>query len=324
MSSIPRAARTILNEGTLCYLAAPSTAGPHVTPVVFVLDGGRVWGTTGRGTTKAKLWRREPVAGGLVGWKGQWLAFRGPVTLYDALDPGTWPASIRRGPRVASASVRFSLKNARFFAGYARDVTRVPLAWTPPGRVIFSIDIGSGAVLDRHEVVERWGSWGSGVRGLKTFRSANQGLSSARSAKQGHSFAGLPEEVRGLLDDPGPGTLALPGPDGPTVLPVTRTAGDGELFAKLPADYLSLAGVEAGDSLASLVIDRASTWRAADMVGILLRGSASTFVAGEVRSGRAKLAAAVGELADGEAVVRVRPRSAVWWRGWASGTVRRP
>jgi hypothetical protein len=256
------------------------------------------------------------------------------VTLYDALDPGTWPASIRRGPRVASASVRFSLKNARFFAGYARDVTRVPLAWTPPGRVIFSIDIASGAVLDRHEVVERWGSWGSGIRGLKTFRSANQGLSSARSAnqglssarsaKQGLSSTELPEEVRRLLEDPGPGTLALPGPDGPTVLPVTRTAGDGELFAKLPVDHLSLAGVEAGDSLASLVIDRASTWRAADMVGILLRGSASTFVAGEVRSGRAKLAAAVGELADGEAVVRVRPRSAVWWRGWASGTVRRP
>jgi pyridoxamine 5'-phosphate oxidase-like protein len=313
MSSLPRAARRILNEGTLCYLAAPSAAGPHVTPVVFVLDGGRVWGTTGRGTTKAKLWRRGPVAGGLVGWKGRWLTFRGPVTLYDALDPGTWPASLRRGPRVASASVRFSLKNARFFAGYARDVTRVPLAWTPPGRVIFSIDLASGALLDSDEVGERWGSWGSGIDSPKTFR----------GAKLGFSATALPEEVRGLLDDPGPGTLGLASRDGPTVLPARWTPGDGEVFARLPAAHRSLAGSDA-DGPAALVVDRASAWRAANMRGVLLRGDASTYVAREVRSGRAELTAAVGDLADEEAVVRIRPRTAVWWSGWASGTVRRP
>lgn len=313
MKSLPRAARRILNEGTLCYLAAPSAAGPHATPVVFVLDGGRVWGTTGRGTTKAKLWRREPFAGGLVGFEGRWLTFRGPVTLYDALDPSTWRDSLRRGPRVASASLRFSLKNARFFAGYARDVTRVPLAWTPPGRVIFSIDMAAGAVIGDETVLERWGSWGKGISGLKSFRRASPGLSGG----------GLPDEVRGLLDEPGGGTIALPGAGGPVVLPARWSRSGGAFFAKVPASLLSLAG-RGKDGTASLVVDRASSWRAAKMRGLLLRGPASVYLASEVRGGRTELRAQVGDLPDDAAVIRIRPRSFVWWSGWASGTVRRP
>ena len=311
--TMSREARRILNEGTLCYLAAPSPAGPHVTPVVFVLDGGRLWGTTGRGTTKAKLWRREPVAGGLVGWRGRWLSFRGPVTLYDALDPGTWPASLRRGPRVASASVRFSLKNARFFAGYARDVTRIPLAWTPPGRVIFSIDVASGAVLDQEGVLERWGAWESGVEAKKSYRHAGRGI----------RLADLPSEMRGLLADPTAGTVGIPSDAGPVVLPARRIVGEDEVLASLPEAHLALAGA-GGEGPGSLVVDRASAWRAAKMRGVLLRGPASAYLPRELASGRSALESAVGDLSDDDAVLRVRPRTAVWWSGWASGTVRRP
>ncbi|MGH2693003.1 MAG: hypothetical protein ACRDHM_10960 [Actinomycetota bacterium] len=311
MSFLPEAARRILNEGALCYLAAPSTAGPHVTPVVFVLDGGRVWGTTGRGTTKTKLWRREPVAGGLVGFEGRWLSFRGPVTLYDALDPATWPASLRRGPRVASASVRFAMKNARFFAGYARDVTRVPLAWSPPGRVVFSIDVASGAILDGEDVRERWGRWGEGVSGLKTFRRASPGLSADR----------LPDEVRPLLDEPGEGIVAVPSPQGPVVLPARWSGSGGSFFARLRAPFLALAGIESHGN-AAMVVDRASAWRAAKMRGVLLRGPTSVYVSSEVRSGRSELRALVDEFSADAAVIRILPRTAVWWSGWASGTVR--
>jgi hypothetical protein len=280
--------------------------------VVFVLDGGRVWGTTGRSTTKAKLWRRAPIAGGLVGFDGRWLAFRGPVTLYDALDPFTWPASLRRGPRVASASVRFSLKNARFFAGYARDVTRVPLAWTPPGRVIFSIDVDAGAVIGDEDVLERWGSWGTDVQGLKAFRRAAPGLAGDR----------LPADVRGLLGEPGRGTVALESAEGPVVLPARWSREGGAFFVKLPVRLLGLAG-PSGQDTASLVIERASSWRAAEMRGVLIRGPASVYVASELRSGLRELRRHVDGLSDEDAVVRIRPRTLVWWSGWASGTVRR-
>jgi hypothetical protein len=312
MTSLPSAARKILNEGTLCYLAAPSPAGPHVTPVVFVLDGGRVWGTTGRSTTKAKLWRREPVAGGLVGFEGRWLVFRGGVTLYDALDPFTWPLSLRRGPRVASASVRFSLKNARFFAGYARDVTRVPLAWTPPGRVIFSIEVEAGGVFGDEQELERWGSWGSEAQGLKAFRRATPGASGDK----------LPADVRGLLDEPGRGTVALASAEGPVVLPTRWTREGGTFFAKLPTRLLKLVEPST-QGPASLVIDRASSWRATEMKGVLIRGPASVYVASELRSGLSELGRHVDGLSDEDAVLRIRPRTFVWWSGWASGTVRR-
>ena len=311
MSSLPAAARRILNDGVLCYLAAPSPAGPHVTPVVFVLDGGRVWGTTGRGTTKAKLWRKQPMAGGLVGTDGRWLAFRGPVTLYDALDPGTWPASVLRGPRVASASVRFSMKNARFFAGYARDVTRVPLAWTPPGRVIFSIDLDAGAILESEGVLEQWGEWDGGVTGVKAFRPGTPGLAEER----------LPEEVRALLEEPGDGIVALPSSGGPVVLPATWSGSGGAFYTSLPAAFLSLAG-SGEEEHASLAVDRASAWRAAEMRGVLLRGPASAYLLPELRSGRSELQAAANVPSDDSAVIRIRPRTAVWWSGWASGTVR--
>ena len=311
MSSLPGEARRILNEGTLCYLGAPSPAGPHVTPVVFVLDGGRVWGTTGRGTTKAKLWRRQPVAGGLVGFEDRWLAFRGPVTLYDALDPGTWPASLLRGPRVASASVRFAMKNARFFAGYARDVTRVPLAWTPPGRVVFSIDLSSGAVLTQDDVLESWGRWDGGVTGPKAYRRASPGLTGDR----------LPEELRPLLSEPGDGVVGLPSPPGPVILPSRWSGSGGTFFARVPARLLELAG-NGKEGNASLVVDRSSAWRAAKMRGVLLRGAASFYLPRELQRGLAELRREVGELAEDDGVIRIRPRTAVWWSGWASGTVR--
>lgn len=309
--SLSADARSILDEGTLCYLAAPSSAGPHVTPVVYVLDRDRIWGTTGRGTTKAKLWRGEPIAGGLVRVGGRSLAFRGAVSLYDALDPTTWAASVRRAPAVARASARFSLKNARFFAGYARDVARVPLAWTPPGRVVFSIDLDAGVLIDGTETIERWGSWGDRIDGAKAFRSAAPGLDAEA----------LPEELGDLLGTEGEGMLGIAGPDGPSVLPVTWRANGGAVYARTAASILALTAAS-GQAPAALVVDRASAWRAAKMRGVLLRGPATAYV--RPRSGRAELERVAGTLGEDDGVVRIRPRTAVWWSGWASGTVRRP
>lgn len=314
MSALTVSARDLLAEGVLCHLAAPAPAGPHVTPVVYVLDGDRLWGTTGRRTAKAARWRREPVAGGLVRVGDRALTFRGPVTLYDALDPSTWPDSLARAPQVARASARFTLKNARFFAGYTRDVARVPLAWTPPARVIFSVDLEAGVVLDGDAVGDRWGTWGRRVVGQRSYRQIAGELSPSE----------LPESVRDLVGRSGHGTLGLPGRHGPAVLPV-RWARSGETFlALLPRRVLALAGTHP-DQPGSLVVDHASSWRASRMRGVLLRGDASVFVPSAVDRGGSALNAAVtaaGGVPDDPAVVRLRPRTAVWWVGWSSGTVR--
>ena len=314
MTALPALAREVLTRGVLCHLAAPSPRGPHVTPVVFVLDGDRLWGTTGRGTTKAARWREDPVAGGLVRAGSHAVTFRGAVTLYDALDLSTWPDSLARGPQVARASARFTIKNARFFAGYTRDVAKVPLAWTPPARVLFSVDLQAGAVLDGDSVLERWGSWVRGGAGHRSYRRVAASLRRAR----------LPAGVRDLVGRTGRGTLGLEGRHGPVVLPA-RWARSADVFlAVLPRPTLGLAGA-ADDRPASLVIDHASSWRASKMRGVLLRGDAAVFDPDRVVQGRRALAedlGAIDELPDRPAVVRLRPRSAVWWEGWSSGTVR--
>jgi len=316
VSGVPDAARDVFERGSICYLAAPSPAGPHVTPVVFVLDGRRVWGTTSRGTTKVRRWRRAPVAGGLVRDRDRAVIFRGPVATYDALDPSTWPRSLARAPQVARASARFTLKNARFFAGYARDVGRLPLAWTPPARVVFSVDLESGALLEGGRVTERWGSWGRRPEGRRGYRAVGTGLPDRD----------LPEAVRSLLGRRGEGTLGLEGPGGPVVLPAVWGRSRGSFLVVLPRRLLALAE-PSSERRASLVVDAASGWRAARMRGVLLRGEAEVFLPDEVRTGREALLramAAAGDLPSDPAVVRLRPRTAVWWEGWSSGTVGRP
>jgi hypothetical protein len=87
---------------------------------------------------------------------------------------------------------------------------------------------------------------------------------------------------------------------------------------------LALASAPA-HSVAALVVEQASRWRAAKMRGALIRGEAAIFVPGDLRSGRRSLDAAIREVTDIDdiAVVRVRADGLVWWRGWASGTVGR-
>lgn len=318
MSPLPSEARAILRSGTLCYLGAPSDEGPHVTPVVFALDRSRVWATTSRRAVKAAAWRRRPVAGGLVRDGGRALVFRGQVTLYDALDPFTWPASVFRGPALARASARFTLKNARFFAGYARDARQVPLSWTPPGRVVVSVDLEAGAVVHEGDgtVAEAWGEWGSRVRSRRSFRSDVAGA---------FPDGRVPEELEDLLGSPGPGVVGLSGADGPVVLPARWLRADGSFYAVLSRDVLALAG-PAAESRGALVVDRASAWRAARMAGLLLRGRTDVLVPQRLRSGREALlerARRAGPLPPDPVVVRLRPTAVVWWSGWTSGTVRR-
>jgi hypothetical protein len=318
MTRLPETARPILEGGTLCYLAARSGDGLHVTPVVFVLDGHRLWGTTARRSVKARAWKTDPGTAGLVRVEQQAVTFRGKVTMYDALDPLTWPASFVRAPSLARASTRFTLKNARYFAGYARDARRVPLSWMPPGRIVFSIDLDAGAVLDldQGQVAERWGSWGDRVESRTSFRRTSRSLPPE---------AGAPPDLRRALGSSGSGALGVEGGMGPTVLPVRWARAEGSHHAVLPRPLLALAEV-GPDVGAALVLDRPSAWRAALMRGILLRGEAEVYLPDRLRTGGSGLlarAATAGPLPADPAILRLRARTAVWWEGWASGTVGR-
>jgi hypothetical protein len=289
-----------------------------MTPVVFVLDGDALWITTARSSVKARAIRRDPSVAGVVRAGGLAVGFRGRARMYDALDPLSWPAAAASGPRLARAATRFTLKNARFFAGYAADAHRVPLAWTPPGRVFVRISLDAGFVADPalggEAIRSRWGSW---PEGSSVMAASFTALGPVRSLD-----LRAPSDVRRRVGAGGEGALALASADGLLALPVTwrRVAREGAYEARVPIELADLAGVRPV-AAGAMVVDHLAAWRAAEMTGMMLRGRAEVFAPGRTRRGVIALAE---RARPGEALVRVRPEAVVWWRGWSSGTVRAP
>ena len=315
MTAVPSSARRVLNDGTLCYLAAAASLGPHLTPVVYVFDSGAVWVTTSRSSVKARAWRRNRTAAGLVLAGDRAVSFRGSVRAYDAFDPATWAGAAAATPALIGATTRFALRNARFFAGYAVDASRVPFAWSPPGRVFVRVSVEAGAVLDLSSGVpiEMWGGWDAVEP--TTFRPAFRPAGRARSLD-----LRVPAGVRRAVGPAGDGALALAGRDGIAVLPSAwrRRGSEGGYEATLPIAFAELAGAPALVP-AALVVDRLDAWRAAAMRGMMLRGDAELFDPGRVsRGGRALRE----RTAPGRALARLRPARVVWWEGWSGGSVR--
>jgi hypothetical protein len=312
---VPAAARRALDQGTLCYLAAGTSRGPHLTPVVYALDSGAVWVTTSRGSVKARAWRRDASASGLVRAGDVAVSFRGTARAYDVFDPGSWAGAAASAPALVGATMKFGLRNARFFAGYAVDASKVPFAWSPPGRVFVRISLDGGAVLDLAEgtTVEAWGEWGGSARSSSsaTFRALSRHRSLDLRA---------PAPIRRAIGPVGEGALALVGERGTVVLPVRwrRRASEGSYEATLPAGFADLACAPPRTP-AALVVDRLDAWRASAMRGLMLRGTAQLFSPRGVSRGARALRERAGR---GHALVRIRPDRIVWWEGWSGGTVR--
>jgi hypothetical protein len=288
---------------------------------VYVLDGGRLWITTARSSVKARAWRRDRGVAGLVRSGDLAVTFRGRVRTYDALDPLSWPSAAVAGPRLVSAATRFSLKNARFFAGYAVDARRVPFAWSPPGRLFAGIELVAGRVLDTAtgDLLEGWGEWPIGVRYERAY--APLGRTRAIDSK-------VPPAVRSAVGTSGAGALAFQSHDEISVLPVVwrRLGSEGAYESVTPGSFVRLA--RAGPRPhAALTISHASRWRAAEMAGLLLQGKAELYSASRATDDaallRQRVSATGGETTWKDPVlIRLRPGRVVWWKGWTSGIVR--
>ncbi|MCI0633317.1 MAG: pyridoxamine 5'-phosphate oxidase family protein [Actinobacteria bacterium] len=307
----------VLRRGAFCHVASSTPRGPHVTPMVFAEAGGHVWVTTSRGSLKARAWRRDPRVAGLVRSSAGSVAFAGSVRTYDLLDPATWGHSISESPMLSIAALRFVRKNARFFAGYAADAHHVPLAWTPPGRVFAELRIERAALTLDGRLSGTWGTWGDRVGGAGRFRVVRAGAD---------PLDRLPEEIRHDLGLGGQAAVALEGDEGLVVLPCAWTVDGAAIYAAIPAEVLALAGVDVA-APAALGVDHPSSWRARAMVGAMFRGRSEVTVGAELSSGAGsfeRIARSAGVEPSGGALVRVRPSSVVWWRGWTSGTVGTP
>jgi pyridoxamine 5'-phosphate oxidase-like protein len=312
MSFLSTAVQQVLEQGPFCAVASTTPRGPHCTPLVFAYSGGRVWITTSRRSVKVRAWKLDPAVAGLVRFGELSVTFTGTRRAYDALDRSTWGAAVAGATSIARASTGFSKKNARFFAGYALDARQVPFAWTPPGRVFVGIDLERTALLGEDGVQEGRGRWGGESISHKTFRSTKG---------TDDPLGSLPRDVRRQLGEGGDASLTITGDRGLVVLPVRWRIEGGSLYAALPAGTLALASA-GPDAPVALTIDRASEWRARDMVGAMAQGPASIHVLDDLGSG-AKTARALATSIDAEAgaLLRIDPGRLVWWKGWDSGSL---
>ncbi len=312
---LPRDVEELLEHGELCHVGTSTHRGPHVTPTVFALAGGRVWVTTARSSVKARAWRRDPSASCLVRVADVSLVFTGSVRTFDVLDVDSWARDLLEAPALAAASARFTKKNARFFAGYAVDAHHVPFSWMPPGRVFAAIELERAAILGPDGVAETFGAWPRRVVSGSAFRATRAPVP---------TMDALPEDVAEPLGDAGSAALAVEGSHGLVVLPAGWTEHRGYVYAALAREELALAGLADARPRAALEIDRASWWRARHMTGAMIRGVGEVSLVGELVSGAASAAGIVevaGGASEGSALVRLRPEELVWWRGWSSGTV---
>ena len=311
MSFLSTAVQSVLEHGRFCAVATSTPRGPHCTPLVFAYSGGRLWLTTSRRSLKTRAWKADPSAGGLVRHGDLVVTFTGTVKLYDALDRSTWGAAVAGATSIARATAGFSAKNARFFAGYAFDVKQVPFAWTPPGRVFVGIDLERTALLDDEGVQQGRSRWAGDSLSRKTFRRPTTGAD---------PFARLPGGIKRRLGSAGQGALTLVGDRGPVVLPVRWRVEERALYAALPEETLALA--QAGpEAPASLTVDEASAWRARDMVGAMVQGTASIHVLDGLGSGAKSARTLATEIhPEAGALVRLEAARIVWWHGWSSGS----
>ena len=312
---LPDEFERVLERGALCYVAAETKRGPHLTPLVFAWSDGRLWLTTSRGSVKARAWRADPRVAGLVRADDCAVTFTGRAAAHDVLDPATWIRTAVRLPAVTAASARFTAKNARFFAGYAVDARRIPFAWTPPGRVFVEIRMERAALLDDGGVRAVWGEWNASLPTTQAFRARRGGTD---------TFAALPPAVREALGGAGPAALGIAGPEGTVVLPAWWAEDGPDLYAAMPRGSLGLAGVIQATTPVALAVDRASWWRAREMIGAMAQGVGQAFLPDRLRTGGRSAEEKVrrtGADPEGAALVRIRPGRLVWWRGWSSGSV---
>jgi Pyridoxamine 5'-phosphate oxidase len=277
----------ILDEADVLHVAVAARNGPHVTPAVFDIDGGRLWFVTPRRSVKARVIARRRRVGGLV-QLGDWSVVIGgrarivdPLTARGVFSPG-------RLLDLPFAAAGYLSRNHRHATGTIRDHEAPTLALS---RVLVSIDIRRLALLDGWAVARSWGRWSE----------ADLLLRGEPPAGTAPDLSAVPPGVRNLLADDAPVALGWQSPAGPLAVPARWRAGTGEL--ETSAGAMVLAGAASG-SPACVTAER-SRYRLKSKQGLLISGDGHARLAGDGTLARVSLDA----------------RRTTWWRGEERHTI---
>jgi len=261
----------VLDEAAVLHVAVSARRGPHVTPTVFDVDGGRLWFVTPRRSVKARVIARRRRVGGLVQLGRHAVMIGGrarivdPLTARGVFSPG-------RLLDLPFAATGYLSRNHRHATGTIRDHTAPTLALS---RVLVSIDVRRLALLERWAVVDTWGTWDR----------SDLLLHGAPPPGTAPDLGVVPARLRDLLAPDAPVVLGWTTPSGPLALPARwqpqagngSGAGAGELETSGAA--LVLAGAPSGGP--ACVTAERSRYRLKTKQGVLLTGEGHARRAGD-------------------------------------------
>ena len=269
----------VLDEADVLHVAVAARNGPHVTPTVFDVDGGRLWFVTPRRSVKARVIARRRRVGGLVqlGRRAVMIGGRArivdPLTARGIFSPG-------RLLDLPLAAAGYLGRNHRHATGTIRDHEAPTLALS---RVLVSIDIRRLALLDGLAVVDTWGPWDR----------SELLLHGQPPAGRAPDLGPVPAPIRELLADDAPVVLGWQSLSGPLALPARWRAATGG--AETSGEAMALAA--AGSAGPACITAERSRYRLKSKQGILVTGD-----------GQARL--------DGAAArVALDARRTTWWVG---------
>ncbi len=282
-------ARRLLNEGELLHVALETRAGPHVTPELFVWNGGRLWFATARRTLKARLLDPGEQVGALIALGSHRLVILGEARPLDPLSPQSILSSKPESVLAPVAGTAFVFRNAPHLVGFlAQGLHALPHSLATL-RMLVAIRPVAAALVERDEVIDSAGAWHPQEVPARDPR---------RAAKV--TAGSVPSAVGDLVEEPSDAVAALTTPYGPVAVPVRWDPDSGT--ASVSARLLSLVGVE-GETEASVEIDRMEGYLMSGKRGVLLRGDATINRRGRV------------------AKISLKAERATVWRGMDNETV---
>jgi hypothetical protein len=243
--------RSTLERGRQAYVAVASPAGPHVTPELYSVADGRLWCWTAATTVKAKVVADDGRVGAVVTTGSRSVVLTGTATRYDLGDPRSLPRALRDPKALATATLRFGLRNAADLGGFATDLVSGRLGRSlPPRRIVMGITPERVAVVDAGRVELAEGDW-----------------------------PGTPEAGTTVTDGRREAVLAWETDDGPVALP--GRVDPAEHVAWVAPALAALADLPSPARI-GVVVDEYGAPGPAAKAGTLLRGTARLDPSGRV------------------------------------------
>jgi hypothetical protein len=228
------------------HVAVRTAAGPHVTPVLYVLTPDRLWFAVPRGTLKARMLAKRPQVGVVLDAGLESVAVTGEAVLLDAIRLRAAVPELLRAPLAFPA---YGLRNAAELFGFALDARALPS------------DLVAMAVRpERVEVLRR-----PSVEG-----------GAARMELAG--VPGVPGELAALAARPGRAVLGWLTSEGPRAVPAAWDPS--QLRARVPAAALG----DPEDGPVCVCFDLTAGRGPAAKSGLLLRGIGRVERDGDVAS----------------------------------------